>query len=260
MGAHGPSWLGHPPTPPPAPALCNLSSSSGWKALLLHHPPTTLPYPILRAGPDISQCQPSLPYWQRFPGVLSGSQLSRAPDSKRAEPSLLPAATIGFLRRWLATSPAPWAPGSAIRLPFGCHSPTTLYMTCSPSVQARAFPVPLVRSSVLPLCPRDTGRAQLPQPRYSVVMPKGMSEIFRFFCLLLTPTGSLKGGQEFGDSFQSAEHCGSARNDRSPLRLGLQPLQGSQHPPGRLDPRGPAVSLVRGVPWCGRGAAVHHRQ
>lgn len=35
----------------------------------------------------------------------------------------------------------------------------TLYMTSSPSVQARAFPEPLGRSSALPLCPRDTGRA-----------------------------------------------------------------------------------------------------
>lgn len=92
-------------------------------SLLLHHAPTTLTHPILRADPDLSQGQPSLPYWQRFPGVLSGFQLSRAPDSKRAEPSLLPAATIGFLRRWLATSPAPWAPGSAIRLPFGVTHP-----------------------------------------------------------------------------------------------------------------------------------------
>lgn len=45
VGAHGPSLLGHPPIPPPAPALlisCNLISTS----LLLHNPPTILPTPF----------------------------------------------------------------------------------------------------------------------------------------------------------------------------------------------------------------------
>lgn len=49
--AHGPSLLGHPS---PSSSACSLQSDFHL-SLLLHHPPTTLPHPIHRAGSDLSQ-------------------------------------------------------------------------------------------------------------------------------------------------------------------------------------------------------------